>query len=401
MFPRPEWTRRGLVVVLATAIVTALIPAGADAIPAFARRYSQSCTLCHTAAPKLNATGEMFAGHGFRMAPGEQILDAVEQDDSLLTLPKTLPLAIRVDGRFAVETDEDGARSDFQSPWVLKILSSAPLSNSLSYYFYFMMDERGDVVGLEDAFLYWNDVGGRPLDIAFGQFQVSDPLFKRELRLPVEDYVIYKARVGEQPANLAYDRGLMAITEPLGFTMTLEVVNGNGVAAGEPWLDDDSRKNVFGHLTRDLLPSLRFGVLGYWGSQSDDASVRNELWMAGGDATVVMGPLELNLQYVHREDDRPTFTPGEARTETDGGFAELLVVPPDSRWYGYALYNRVENDRSLLDPGGGWPSEVEEYETAAAGAGYVLRRNVRLYGEALYDLEAEAGHFTLGAMLAY
>ena len=37
----------------------------------------------------------------------------------------------------------------------------------------------------------FNNVFGSELDISVGQFQVSDPLFKRELRLPFEDYQVY------------------------------------------------------------------------------------------------------------------------------------------------------------------------------------------------------------------
>jgi len=397
---RDPWVRRVVTVALLMAAGIMLGVSTSNAIPAFARRYGQSCTLCHSAIPKLNQTGEMFAGHGFRMAPGEAMIDSVAQDDTLLMLPSSFPLALRVDSRFAADTDESQDMTDFQAPWVIKVLSSSPLSRDLSYYFYFLMNERGDVAGAEDAFIYWNDVGGRPLDFAIGQFQVSDPLFKRELRLPIEDYVIYRARVGAQRANLAYERGVMAMCEPAGFLLTLAVVNGNGLPGGEPFLDDDPEKNVFGHLTRDLASSVRIGALGYFGRQRS-GGVRNELWMAGADATLSAGVFELNLQYVHREDDRPTFTAGEATAITDGGFAELLVMPPASRWYGYALYNRVENDRALLDPGGGAPGNAEKYETAAVGAGYLLRRNLRLYGEALADMQRDAGRFTIGATFGY
>ena len=58
--------------------------------------------------------------------------------------------------------------------------------------------------GIEDAFIYVNDVGGKPVDLAVGQFQVSDPLFKRELRLEYQDFAIYRARVGLQPADLTF-----------------------------------------------------------------------------------------------------------------------------------------------------------------------------------------------------
>ena len=63
--------------------------------------------------------------------------------------------------------------------------------------------EQPEPRGLADAFL----VGGVPVDLQVGQFQISDPLFKRELRLSFEDYAVYRARIGAVPTDLTYDRG--------------------------------------------------------------------------------------------------------------------------------------------------------------------------------------------------
>jgi hypothetical protein len=67
--------------------------------------------------------------------------------------------------------------------------------------------ERGEFGGFEDAILILNDIGGIPLDLNVGQFQVSDPLFKREVRLMFEDYIVYRANIGAN-SNLTYDRDL-------------------------------------------------------------------------------------------------------------------------------------------------------------------------------------------------
>ncbi len=262
--------------------------------------------------------------------------------------------------------------------------------------------------GVEDAFIYFNDIADQPVDVAVGQFQVSDPLFKRELRLEFEDYAIYRAQLGAQPADLTYDRGIMAITDYAGFTFTGEIVNGNGKGEAEPnrRLDDDLFKNIFGHLTRQLIPELRVGVMGYRGRQKgalDEAGplINNDLWMVGGDATISIGALEINGQYIHREDDTPTFTPGEPTVETDGGFAEAILRSPNGRWYGFGLYNLVDADRPLLDIGLGGPAQVSRYETLSGGIGYLLRRNVRLSAEATWDIEQETARWTAGLVTAF
>jgi hypothetical protein len=399
---------RPLALAALVAVATVLLGAArADAIPVFARRYGISCAQCHHPIPKLTAFGEMFAGHGFRMTPAEEPGDTLSTGDELLVLERTLPLAARIEGNLVYYSDPKD-QVDFQAPWVMKVLSSARITQDLSYYFYFLFQERGEVAGVEDAFLYWNDIGGRPLDLAIGQFQVSDPMFKRELRLEYEDYVVYRTSVGDQPADLTYDRGLSAIADVAGFTLTASALNGNGIhAAGDNRrYDDDLVKAFFGHLSRDLVPGLRVAAMGYLGGQdgpdpTTDPVVRNSLWMAGVDATLAGGPIELNLQYVHREDDHPTFTPGERRAVMDGGFAELLWLPEESRWYGYALYNRVESNYPVLDFGLGGSSPAQRYQSAAAGAGRLVARNIRVQLEGQYDLEEESARVAGTFVLAY
>lgn len=377
-----------------------------DRIPAFARRYNVSCSLCHNPAPTLTEFGERFAANGFRMSDADPPRDTAAIGDAMLQLMRDIPLAVRLDA-YARGFANGGFVTDFQVPYNMKVLSGGPISNSVSYYFYFFLFERGEVGGIEDAFVYFNNVAGAPVDLAVGQFQVSDPLFKRELRLEYQDYAVYRMRVGAQPADLTYDRGIMAIADVAGFTLTGEVVNGNGREAAEPnrRLDNDAGKSVVGHVTRDLMPGVRLGALGYWGRQTGAAvagpDVRNTVWMVGGDATISAGPLELNGQYLRREDGNPTFTAGEPKVVTRGGFAELIVRPAASRWYAYALYNRIDADRPLMSVRLGGPSGLSRYETVTGGAGYLLKRNLRIFAEGTWDRGPRTTEWTVGLTTAF
>jgi hypothetical protein len=378
-----------------------LLPVPARAIPAFARRYKVSCALCHNPIPTLTEFGEAFAGNGFRMAPGEEPNDTLDTGDAMLALLKDLPLAVRLD-LYAQEYADGKAATDFQTPYGLKLLSGGALSKSISYYFYTFLLERGTVGAVEDAFLYFNDIGGAPVDLAVGQFQISDPLFKRELRLEFEDYAVYRARIGDVPVDLTYDRGLMAVADVAGFTVTGEVLNGVGLAGAgaNRRYDTDRNKSVFLHLTRDLAGPLRLGAFGYYGRTSGN-SMRNATRMLGGDGTLAVGPLELNGQYIYRVDNHPTFTLGEPEVTMQGGFAELIVRPKAEGWYGFALYNRVTADHPLLDVRLGGPSGVTKHETVSGGIGHLIRRNVRMSGEATYDFELEETRLTLGIVAAF
>lgn len=401
---RARWIRVGRAMGQGAAIAVLLGVPGtmsAEAIPAFARRYKVSCLHCHEPVPTLTAMGELFAGNGFRMVSGEISGDTVATGDPLLTLFDKLPIAVRLDAYIQEFTDGD-AVTDFQTPYALKLLSSASLSKSISYYFYTFLFERGEVGGVEDAFLTFNDLGGAPVDLSVGQFQVSDPLFKRELRLEYEDYAVYRARLGDSPVDLTYDRGLVAAADVLGFTVTGQAVNGNGRGAAQEnrRFDNDFGKNFALHLTRDLVPGVRLGAFGYYGRTTLE-DVRSETTMLGLDGTLSRGILELNFQYLHREDDRPTFVLGGPEAELDGGFAELIVRPRQSRWHGFALYNLVDADAPLLAVRLGELTPLRRYETITGGAGYLLRRNLRFTGEVTHDIEQGGLRWTAGFVSAF
>lgn len=375
-------------------------------IPAFARKYGVSCNMCHHPVPKLNEFGETFAGNGFRFAPNEAPRDTINTGDDLLDLTRNLPLAIRMDVYAQAFTDGEVA-TDWKTPYNVKILSGGPISKSFSYYLYFFLFERGEVGGIEDAFIQWNDVGGVPVDLILGQFQVSDPLFKRELRLEFDDYAIYRARIGLQPTDLTYDRGIMVPANIGPLTATGMIVNGSG--KGEAFedlkLDNNAAKNVMAHVTGNIIPEVRLGVMAYGGKEQGSVGggpeVTNHMWMGGIDATVSLGTVELNLQYIHREDGNPTFTTDENKAFTNGGFAELIWRPDRSRWYALALYNQVHCSEPLLNVRLGGPAAVEQHQSVTGGGGYIIRRNFRLTGEVTWDFEQEFARWTLGLVTAF
>jgi hypothetical protein len=378
-----------------------VLPANAGAIPAYARRYKVSCQLCHNPVPRLTDFGNTFAGNGYRMAADEPPRDTINTGDPLLELAKDVPLAMRVDA-YAQAFSKGKASTDFQTPWVVKLLASGPISKKFSYYMYVNLFERGEFGGFEDVFLYVNDIGGKPVDLLAGQFQVSDPMFKRENRLMYEDYAVYRAKLGDEPANLTYDRGLYATVDVLGFAVTGQLLNGNGIGAAdaERRYDDNGFKNLAGYITRDIVKGLRLGAFGYYG-RSDSDDQRNTVHMLGGDGTLALGIVEINAQYIHREDTNPVFQADGRVVKMDGGFAEAIVQPRGSRWHGFALYNLINTTQPVLNVGLGGPGNVTRYETVTGGLGYLVRRNLRLTGEAGWDTQQESMRWTLGFVTAF
>jgi hypothetical protein len=390
---------RAICVLTTIAILLPAFPAlfgdTAEAIPAFARKHRVSCITCHVAAPKLKPYGEEYAGNGFVLPDGEDSPRAyIDTGDESLLLQRDLPLAVRFDA-YLRAGDTETADADLETPYGVKLLGGGRLSRYVSYYFYFYMDERGEVAGLEDAYLHFNDIAGSALDIMAGQFQVSDPLFKRELRLTFEDYRVYTTRIGDSRANLTYDRGLMLTYGfDIGLDLVGQVVNGNGIPDAENRIFDMDTQKAYSLRVSQSAGPVRVGGFGYYTEEEPTDGVTNELWYAGADATVGANTWEFNVQYLRREDDNPFFAASDSATTVtmDGGLAEFSVLPNGdrSRWIFTALYNLVDAD-----------GEVYDVETATVSVSHMAARNLRFLLEATYDIDEEDPIFTFGAMGAF
>lgn len=372
----------------------------AQAIPAFARRYQISCQVCHSPAmPRLKDFGDEFAGNGFRMTEYESPRYFIPAGDDKLSLFRELPLAIRIDG-FASFNFRDDNAFDFKAPFVVKILSGGEISDKLSYYFYFLLNERGSVAGVEDAFLMYSDLFGTGINISLGQFQASDPLFKGELRYTLEPYMIYAAAPGNSTADLKYDRGIILDKGfNTGTSVVFELINGYGIReAGEEWqFDKDKYKNVMLRISQAIGP-LSVGLFAYYGKEEMFMAFDNRV-----NTINMFGPnlslnyedrLVLNLQYLIRNDsDVSSFRGVMSDVRTHGGFMELIFSPKGdmSAWYLTGLLNLIESDDDTLD-----------YTSATLHWGYLLRRNVRLVTEYTHLLSGNNyGRVSAGFVAAF
>jgi len=367
------------------------------AIPSFARKYNMSCQTCHSPFPKLKPYGEEFAGNGFVLGDKDAPRYFIDTGDDQLSLLRELPVAIRLEG-YVTYNNLKSEKLDFSAPYLIKLLSGGAITNNISYYFYFFFSERGEVAGLEDAFLMFNNLFNQDLDLYVGQFQISDPLFKRELRLTFEDYKIYDVNPGLSKANLTYDRGLMLTYGlPTGTDLVLEILNGTGIGPANSFriFDDDNYKNFLGRISQDIIDNVRIGFFSYYGKEKleDDLQRKftNTFTMWGPDFTIKLkDKLEFNFQYAQRKDDHAQFNFKNLKTK--GLFSELIFTPKgdESKWYAVALYNWVDSDFDNLD-----------YISSTLSLGYLIRRNIRLIGEYTYNIEKKYSQFAVGIVSAF
>jgi len=395
--------------IIATVVILAL-PREADAIPAFARKYKISCSTCHSMVPKLKEYGEEFAGNAFQLPdapePPRTYVDAGDDD---LLLHRFFPIAVRFDG-YMQYAERDAGKFDFQTPYGVKLMSGGPVTDDIGYYMYFYMNERGEVAGLEDAYVHFNNLFGSDLDVMVGQFQVSDPLFKRELRLSLEDYEVYRMRPTYSHANLTYDRGvILTYGFDFGLDLVAEVLNGNGIGEAENRIFDIDNGKAFAFRASQSLGPVRVGGFFYQGEEMfrrtwlDGNSgsyvyedVENTVTYMGPDLTIGNEYIELNAQYLQRIDsDIPLASYGPTTMQEmtmDGIMAELVFMPDgaDSKWAFVGLYNRTSGKLEDADD-----ADVF-YHTGTLSISRALARNFRLIGEVTYDLENETPRAAIG-----
>jgi hypothetical protein len=282
---------------------------------------------------------------------------------------------------------------------VAKLLSGGQIARGLSYYVYMLLSEEGKFGPIEDAWLMFQEPLGIPADITVGQFQMIDPLWKREVRITLEDYAILGFKPGASAANLTYDRGLMVGAAPTSTTGVFGmVVNGNGIdPAVNGQVDGDAPKTGVLIVTQQVGP-VTFGGVGYYGRQrftptGQPSSADNVTRMVGPSARLQLGSVDLAGQYLYRDDSDPDFTGTAASlTTTRGGFVEARWWPQGhgNRTLLTGLYNRINTTAAAGD-----------YETASLNFSYLFARNVRLATEYTRDLVNSSNAIGFGVVTAF
>ena len=376
-------------------------PGPASAMPEFARKYSLSCVACHAAYPRLNKFGEHFRNNNMRLPNWME--KTVATGDERLVLPAYPPLSIRAqayvqarDGKSIdpITGETLSASTDFQSPYLIKLLSSAPLSEHLTYYFYGIFAEKGSngEALIEDAWFRHDDIFGTGVGMTLGQFQVSDLMFPRELRLPFQDYMAYRM------AGITYDRGLLFDRSFGPVDVGLGLVNGSGISHNlninspgyrrpDKMFDNDSSKTVFGRLGTEVGP-VSAGLFGLAGKQKNATGPAGTL---SGDRNTDKRILGLDFSgniagntYWYAQllqNSWDGFLDPNRAYKWWGGFAGVDYIPND-RWAFSALYNYADNgDFARTDT----IYEGIGINSLALTASYYFMRNVKGVAELNVD----------------
>ncbi len=373
------------------ALISSFFISNLYGIPAFARKYSYSCSTCHVLFPKLKDFGDEFAGNGFRLSDlkEEPPRAKIDTGDPNLFLLRDFPIAVRLDG-FLVKKEKRDAKWDNQVPYVFKILSGGYLGKNFSYYFYYIL-EKGEAGKLEDAYIQWSNFLGIPVDLIFGQYQICDPIVKRELRLERQDYEIYKLKVGRSPISLSYDRGLSFSFKFIKDTdLIFTLTNGNGIdeADEEENFDDNDFKNLSLRVAKSF-GNLNLGIFGYFGKDELGSAIDNKTTYFGPDLNINLGKFEINSGYLLRKDTNPFFIEDGEEIKTKGGFFEFHYFIKEKTALSI-LYNKIESD-------------LEDYnlEGVSFTLNHLFLTNFKVLFEYFRDLEKKRNEISLGFSTAF
>ena len=396
---------RYIVLIAVLLLLPALWPTVGQAMPEFARKYRMSCAACHAAFPRLNQFGEYFRDNNMRLPNWRDT--TLDTGDQQLALPPYPPLAIRSQAYAQARTGKSidpitgetvDSSNDFQSPYLVKLLSSAPLSDHITYYFYGIFAEKGGngQTVIEDAWFRHDDLFGSGIGMQLGQFQISDLMFARETRLPFQDYMVYRM------AGITYDRGVLFDRSVGRFDLGLGLVNGNGIEQNfdinspgyrrpDKMFDNNSDKSLFGRIGTDVGP-VNAGLFGLAGEQKNatgPAGIETgdrdtDKWIAGVDVSGgINGKTYWYAQYLWNS--WQDFLDDGKDYNWWGGFAGVDHIL-NERWVLSALYNVADaDDLDNTDT----IYEGIDINSLSLTASYYFMRNVKAVAEANIDFLGE------------
>jgi len=165
----PLWSIIGLIVLLTGLSTTA------NAIPAFARKNSISCSVCHSAWPALNKVGRDYKENGYRFAPLQvpniKVTDHLKWDESL---PVSVVLVARPYDK------KDSGELKIRALHEAEIMIGGPMGENMSGFFEMEAEDedtnaRGLEVGIPLAQLTYNQSAVFNLQFSYGDVMYFDP----------------------------------------------------------------------------------------------------------------------------------------------------------------------------------------------------------------------------------
>ena len=237
-----------------------------EASALYSRQYKVSCAACHNAPPQLNIFGLRF--RQTNSLPNWESFTSVDTGDENTAVPAIFPFSVRSQmlGQIRrgkhfsdLNTGEVSHDSnvDLQMPNFIKLISSAPLTENISFYFDAELKpgENSGAISLQEAWLRYRIEDGLLASFTAGQFPSADVIIDQDARLSLKEYLIYRQ------SGLDLDQGLRADIDIADLIFSVGLSNGTdanpgaemnsaGIGRQDRIYDNNNRKTIYGYVAK-------------------------------------------------------------------------------------------------------------------------------------------------------
>jgi len=222
---------------------------------------------------------------------------SIDTGDENTAVPKIFPFSVHAQmlGRLRranhIEDQNTGDVShdsglDSQTPHFIKLISSAPLTENIGFYFDASLKpgQNQGAITLNEAWARYRFEYRFVANITLGQFPNSDIIIDQDTRLNIKEYLIY------EQSNLGLDRGARFDIDVLDFGLSVGLSNGTdalsaapangpGIGRTDRLFDNNNRKTAYGYLSRRFRTfkigafsqiNQQFGATGNIGDNASD-----------------------------------------------------------------------------------------------------------------------------------
>ncbi len=192
----------------------------------------------------------------------------MDTGDENTAVPNVFPFSVRSQmlarlrrGKYIsdINTGEVGSASNFdlQMPNYIKLISSAPLTENISFYFDAILQpgKNEGAISLRESWIRYRIEDGLIAAFTAGQFPSSDVIVDQDTRLTLKEYLIYRQ------SGLELDQGIRADIDIIDLILSVGISNGvdanpgkemnsAGLGRQDRIYDNNNRKTIYGYTAK-------------------------------------------------------------------------------------------------------------------------------------------------------
>jgi hypothetical protein len=317
----PVSTRAAIVFLLLLLALVANIST-AEATPAWARKYSVSCTFCHSAWPTLNELGREFKLNGYR-TPDEltQPDDYNDMIDGFLSLDRSFPFGVRFVMRpFDKKRDQ---RAKIRSFHEIELMAAGRVGRNMSAWVEMEAEDEGDFnVFVESGVVGFHPTPQANVTMGWAPPFWADPFetladggrrMTRGHRGPLDQRFVARERLRSASQHISF----------YGRTSEERLFYAVGMSSGGDDPEGGDARDGFARVMVKAAPGLFVGGF-FLGGTNETQAMDREFQRAGVDVQVEYGNLHLQGLVLNAQDDGLT---GINQGTTVGYVEGFYVIP--------------------------------------------------------------------------